>query len=92
MSADNAPGWRTIESAPRDGSKVWLRLASGYELPATWMDGFENHQGECGAWCAWSENMIPPSWTDAVCWGVNEAGVPSDQPVAWMPPPPEPGA
>lgn len=84
-----ADAWRPIESAPRDGTLVWLRLARGYELPATWMRGFETEAGECGAWCAWSENMIPPSWTDAVCWLINEAGERSDQPVGWLPAPPE---
>lgn len=86
-------GWQPIASAPRDGSEVWLRLASGYELPACWMNGFETEDGEgqTGAWCAWSENMIPPSWTDAVCWAVNAEGVASDPPVGWMPPPPEAG-
>jgi hypothetical protein len=86
MTADRWPAWQDIATAPRDGTKVWLRLASGCELPASWMGGFETETGETGAWCAWSENMIPPSWTDAVCWTVNEAGVASDQPVAWMPP------
>lgn len=81
--------WQPIETAPRDGSRVWLRLASGYELPAVWMNGFESEAGECGAWCAWSENMIPPSWTDAVCWAENDAGESSDPPVGWMPPPPD---
>lgn len=33
--------------------------------------------------------MIPPSWTDAVCWAENADGVPSDQPVGWKPAPPE---
>ena len=83
--------WPPMATAPRDGSMIWLRLASGYELPAVWMHGFETEDGEgqTGAWCAWSENMIPPSWTDAVCWEVNEAGEPSDQPIAWRLPPDE---
>ena len=44
-----------------------------------------------GTMIAWSENMIPPSWDDAVCWEVNAAGVPSDQPVGWMHPPAQGG-
>lgn len=81
--------WQPMDAAPRDGSMIWLRLTSGAEIPAVWMTGFETQTGECGAWCAWSENQIPPSWTDAVCWAENERGEPSDQPIGWMPPPPE---
>lgn len=78
--------WQPIKTAPRDGTKVVLLLASGYELPAAWMTGFyAGDGGDVGAWCAWSENMIPPSWTDAVCWAVNDAGAPSDPPIAWQP-------
>lgn len=80
--------WQSIETAPRDGTMIWLRLASGYEMPAVWMNGFESEKGECGAWCAWSENMIPPSWTDGVCWAANENDEPSDHPIGWMLPPP----
>lgn len=85
-------GWRSIETAPRDGTEVWLRLASGYELPASWSNDFSDGAGNvCGCWIAWAENMIPPSWDDAVCWEVNAAGVPSDQPVGWMHPPAQGG-
>lgn len=38
MTADNAPGWRTIESAPRDGTRVlvWWR---DREISVTSFDG-----------------------------------------------------
>ena len=30
----NAPHWQPIETAPRDGSLVWVYVAAYYDLPA----------------------------------------------------------
>lgn len=56
MTADNARGWRTIESAPRDGAQVMIAVAGKWVSIGRWHD--DDHQ--------WREINNDP--TDA--WGV----------------------
>lgn len=45
----------------------------------------EDGDGGVGAWATADEYepSAPECWTDGVCWGANDDGVPSRKPVAW---------
>ena len=76
--------WQDISTAPLNGGLVRLKLESGYELNAFWLDGLVGSSGEdVGVWSA--DDGYPDSWTDGFCWLVNERGVPGDQPTHWAP-------
>lgn len=79
--------WHDISTAPRDGKElVNLKLESGFELRAFWLDGLVGKGGETVAcWAAEVDEGYPDSWTDGVCWEVNERGVQSDPPTHWRP-------
>jgi len=38
---------------------------------------------DCCAWVAADREAAPPSWTDSVCWAVNEDCEPSERPTGW---------
>ncbi len=76
--------WKSMDSAPR-GPVVMIKTRGGHEFAASWDFGYEGEDGPCGCWAAVHEDEAPDCWTDGVCWASNDAGVPSDQPVAWRP-------
>lgn len=77
--------WRPMESAPRNGTLVELRLDGAVIMEAAWDGNFLDCDGnDCGCWVARSD-PYPVSWTDGVCWQENEDDVPSAQPVGWRP-------
>jgi hypothetical protein len=64
--------------------RVVLTLANGVEF---WGCRIWVECDEGGTW-AWAtadeyEPCAPECWDDGVCWGMNGAGVPSEQPVSW---------
>lgn len=68
-------------------SSVLLRLASGVELEGFWHNQLLDDKGrECGGWAAVGDDY-PPSWTEGICWEINEDCVASDQPTHWCPVP-----
>lgn len=75
--------WRPISGIPdiaKDGRMVRLR-AGGREFDASREVGFmDGDMKDCAAWCARNEYEAPASWTDGVCWEVNEDGRRSVQP------------
>ena len=80
-----ADGWRPIESAPKDGTAFQARIPGhGSDNIIAWSDGLTDSNGNsCGGWSFASEQEPPDSWTDGVCWEVNEDGVASIKPTAW---------
>lgn len=84
-----------MDAAPRDGTPIQARIpGDGESNIIAWFDGLLNSQGEdCGGWMIVEEQEPPDSWTDGVCWEVNEDGVASVKPTAWKyPTPPSEGA
>lgn len=84
--------WRPIEEAPLNGTSIQARIPGhGEDNIIAWQaDAYENDDGICGGWAFTSEQEPPDCWTDGVCWGSNEDGVPSVKPTHWKPAPPEP--
>jgi len=76
------PDWQPIETAPRDGTEVWLR-AGAYEFRAYAQD-LDVEEGYW-AWVSAQEDDTPPSWTDGICWSRNEDDEPSTPPTHWRP-------
>lgn len=75
--------WRSMWFAPAD-RPILLRTKSRPQ-------GFVAERGgpfpggddeDCWAWVA-DADAAPASWTDGVCWAVNEDGVPSERPTGW---------
>ena len=82
-----ARAWQPIETAPRDGTAIQARIPGhGSDNVIAWT---HNLVGLCdeedGGWSFVEDQEPPHDWTDGVCWGLNEDGVPSTQPTAWKP-------
>lgn len=54
--AKHAPGWRPIESAPKDGSSVLLFVPS-YQCVGSWLNTIEG-----GEWCSGEWDVEPTHW------------------------------
>lgn len=85
-----ATGWRSIDSAPKDGTAFQAHIPGhGWDNVLCWTDGLLDNNGEdCGSWVFAAEQEPPECWTDGYCWQCNEYGVASVQPVEWRPLPP----
>lgn len=79
--------WLQIATAPRNGTHIQAKIPGhGSDNVIAWqVDAYENDAGPCGGWAFVSEQEPPDSWTDGVCWAVNEDGAPSVQPTHWKP-------
>jgi hypothetical protein len=86
-----SPTWLPINAAPKDGTSIQAKIpGNGSDNVIAWFDGLLNDDGkDCGAWQFTSDQEPPDCWTDGVCWGSNEDGVPSVQPTHWKPLPKE---
>lgn len=75
-----------MDTAPKDGTPIRAMIPAYGDNLIAWFHGLEDSSGaECGGW-QWMESGEPPnSWTDGICWDVNEDGVASVQPIAWKP-------
>lgn len=82
---DATGDWRPLKDAPRNSEPIAVLTAQGAVVKAFWGADVEGEKGPCVAWAACDENQHPPSWTDGVCWSVNEDGVASDPPILWCP-------
>lgn len=76
--------YRYCDELPDLEQRVILTMPGGREFVGCriWVE-----DGEGGSW-AWAtaddhEPHAPKCWTDGVCWGQNEDGVPSKQPRHW---------
>ena len=77
-------GWQPMKNAP-GGTMIRVKLKSGKEGFVIWTGGFLDEEGEdCGGW-NWIGHNPPRSWTDGVCWELNEDNKRSVQPIAWKP-------
>jgi hypothetical protein len=83
-------GWQPIETAPKDGTAIQVRIPGhGEDNIIAWQGGLLDSSGnDCGAWCFVTEQEPPECWTDGWCWEVNEDGAASVQPTHWKPTPP----
>lgn len=79
--------WQTMESAPRDGRCIQAKIPGhGADNIIAWQDGFlTSEEKDCCAWVMMDDQEPPDSWSDGVCWEVNEDGVPSVKPTHWKP-------
>jgi hypothetical protein len=79
--------WQPIETAPRDGTAFQAKIPGhGSDNVIGWFDDLMNSDGRpCGGWAFMSEQEPPDSWTDGICWAVNEDGEKSVEPTHWMP-------
>ncbi len=77
--------WQPMKTAPRDGSWIQVRIPGhGDDNVVAWIDGLlDSDEKDCGGWTFMTEQEPPDSWTDGICWDVNEDGVKSDQPTEW---------
>ncbi len=79
--------WKPIETAPRDGT--WLQAqipGHGSDNVIAWAgDLVDPNDMATGGWSFMTEQEPPDSWTDGICWAVNEDGVASVQPTHWKP-------
>jgi hypothetical protein len=79
-------GWQSIETAPKDGTPFQARIPGhGSDNIIAWMDGLIDSDGkDSGGWYFVEDQEPPDSWTDGICWAVNEDGVASVQPTEWQ--------
>ena len=76
--------WRTMESAPRDGTRIEVKIPADKTIVA-WQRGYLDANGsDCGCW-TWVDGPEPDDWTDGVCWTANADGVSSTFPIGWRP-------
>lgn len=82
--------WQSMDAAPKDGTWIQARIPGhGADNVIAWMDGLQNSADEpCGGWSFVTDQEPPDSWTDGICWDVNEDGVASVAPTAWKRLPP----
>ena len=85
-----ASGWQPIESAPKDGTPIQVKIPGhGSDNLIRWSEGFmDEHENPCGCWEWAGDNEPPECWTDGVCWASNEDHVASVQPTEWKLPTP----
>ncbi len=79
--------WQQIETAPKDGTPFQARIPGyGDDNVILWINGLlDDGEEDCGGWCMADEQEPPDCWTDGICWGTNEDGVPSVLPTHWKP-------
>jgi hypothetical protein len=91
IAAMGGAGWRPIETAPRDGSKIDVWIEDARHTNVFW--GRPDHScGEAGDYCD-----CCPSYDAWVCADMNDyltgdEGFACDDPTHWMPLPPSPAA
>jgi hypothetical protein len=84
LSAVDGDGWRPIETAPKDGSRILVfdEMAADNESPVVmvaWLNDAERHNRKRFAWC------VPGSWQD------EQGGhCTADRPTHWRPLPAPP--
>ncbi len=79
--------WFPIDTAPKDGTWIQARIPGhGSDNIIAWIDGLlDSEHRDCGGWTFMTEQEPPDSWTDGICWEVNEDGKKSTPPTHWKP-------
>jgi hypothetical protein len=77
--------WQSIETAPKDGTPFQAKIPRhGSDNIIAWQGGLlDTDNRSCGGWTFVEDQEPPDSWTDGICWAVNEDGEPSVQPTHW---------
>lgn len=77
--------WQPFKTAPKDGTEIQVKIPGhGSDNVIAWLDGLLNSEGsDCGGWQFTRDQEPPDSWTDGICWEVNEDGVQSMLPTKW---------
>lgn len=77
--------WQQIDTAPKDGTWIQVRIPGhGSDNVVAWINGLlDSNDNDCGGWTFMTEQEPPDTWTDGVCWEVNEDGAQSAQPTEW---------
>lgn len=77
--------WLLMATAPKDGTPFQARIPGhGEDNVIAWINGLQDSRdNQCGGWAFVTDQEPPDSWTDGVCWEVNEDGVASVAPTAW---------
>lgn len=83
--------WQDIATAPKDGTEFQARIPGhGEDNVIAWEDGLLDSDGrDCGGWTFTRDQEPPDSWTDGICWVINEDGGPSVKPTHWKHLPPK---
>ncbi len=81
--------WQPIQTAPQDGTPIQARIPGhGSDNIIAWVEGLLDVGDQpCGGWQFMLDQEPPDSWTDGICWTVNEDGAPSVEPTHWKPAP-----
>lgn len=75
--------WKSMKTAPTD-RRIEVKLEDGTMGMVTWTGGLmDSDNNDCGGWAWLDEITTPVSWTDGICWEVNDALERSVQPVRW---------
>ena len=71
-----------IETAPKDGTEILAKIPNhgSYNVIA-----WKEIGPDWGGWCFTRDQEPPDSWTDGICWEVNEDLEQSVEPTYWMP-------
>lgn len=82
--------WYPMSTAPKDNTEIQVRMPGhGADSVVAWVDDLLDRAGnECGGWMFTREQEPPDSWTDGICWEVNEDGEQSVKPTGWKSLPP----
>ncbi len=78
---------RPMDTAPMDGTAFLAEIPGhGSENIISWQWGFMDcNAKENGCWCFDEGQDEPDSWTDGICWEVNEDCEASVLPTGWKP-------
>lgn len=76
--------YRHCDHLPPMDVPVMLTMSNGVEFVGRRVF-VEDDDGCAWAWATEDENepSVPKCWSNGVCWGRNDCGVPSEQPMSW---------
>ncbi len=80
--------WQPISTAPRDGTKIFIKTYNGYGFEAYYdrLGAMDEKENTVGQWVAAKEDVCPSCWSEGACWSSNADESPSDQPEFWLAP------
>jgi hypothetical protein len=85
LDAPADDGWRTMDSAPRDGTVITAEVV--IEGRIQWSESFmDDDEAPCGGWVWVDDREPPPDWSEGACWSSNADEVASTPPTRWRVP------